>query len=249
MKARIRLQLAILTVWKFGELTMNDRKKAILGLILVGLAPTASILASFGTGDGLLGQVSWVCSKLWMLGLPLLWRLKIDKEPISWSRPQNGGFTVAISMGIGMACIMILAWWLFGSPNINRDEVINTLEPFGLTVWTTYLAAAVFWTFGNSIIEEYVFRWFIVEKAELVMNGLWKTVVLSAGIFVIHHAFALHFLGFPLWVNVIACLGLFVGGGIFSWLYIKYRSVWIPYITHILCDIVVFGIGAIILFG
>ena len=228
---------------------MDNNRKAVLGLILVGLAPTASILASFGTGDGLLGQISWLCSKLWMLGLPLLWRIKIDKEPISWSKPQNGGFAVAVSLGVAMAAVMVVAWWLFGSPNVDRNEVINALEPFGLTVWSTYLAGAIFWTFGNSVLEEYVFRWFIVEKAEQVVNGLWNTVILSSGIFVIHHAIALYFLGFPLWMNAIACLGLFIGGSIFSWLYIKYRSIWIPYITHALCDIAVFGIGAIIIFG
>jgi membrane protease YdiL (CAAX protease family) len=228
---------------------MDDKRKALLGLILVGLAPTASILSSFGTGDGLLGQIAWFCSKLWMLGLPLLWRIKIDKKPISWSKPENGGFTIAIILGIAIAVVIVIAWWLFGAPNVDRNEVINALEPFGLTVWTTYLAGAIFWTFGNSVLEEYVFRWFIVEKAEHVVNGLWYTVLLSAGIFVIHHAFALYFLGFPLWMNAIACLGLFIGGSIFSWLYIKYRSIWIPYITHVLCDIAVFGIGAIIIFG
>ena len=51
---------------------MNDKQKAILGLVLVGLAPTASVVSSFGTGDGILGQIAWVTSKLWVFGLPLL---------------------------------------------------------------------------------------------------------------------------------------------------------------------------------
>jgi|TARA_B100001996_G_C18664049_1_gene594210 hypothetical protein len=228
---------------------MNDKQKAILGLVLVGLAPTASVVSSFGTGDGILGQIAWFTSKLWVFGLPLLWRIKIDKLPVSWSKPENGGFGLAIIFGIVMAAIMMGAWWLFGQDNIDSENFIKTLEPFGLTVWSTYLAGTIFWIFVNSVLEEYVFRWFIVEKAEALIDGLWKTVFLSAGIFVLHHAFALHFLGFPIWLNAIACLGLFIGGSVFSWQYIKYRSIWIPYITHAICDVVVFSVGAIIIFG
>ena len=44
------------------------------------------------------------------------------------------------------------------------------------------------------------------------------------------------------------CLGLFIGGAAFSWLYVKYRSIWIPYITHAMCDVVVFAVGYVLLF-
>ncbi len=228
---------------------MDNRNKALLGLFLVGIAPTVSILLSFGTSGGLLGQISWFVSKLWMLGLPLFWRLKVDKLPISWSKPQNGGFKEALIIGGAFAIIMLAAWLVFGIDNVDSTEFKTSLEPVGLTVASTYIAGALFWIFGNSVLEEYVFRWFIVEKAEVVINGMWKTVFLSAGIFVIHHFFALFFLGFPLWINLIACLGLFVGGSAFSWLYLKYRSIWVPFVTHAICDVVVFGIGYWILFA
>ena len=71
----------------------------------------------------------------------------------------------------------------------------------------------------------------------------------SAFVFVLHHFFALWFLGFSLSANLLACFGLFVGGAAFSWLYVRYRSIWIPYITHALCDVVVFGVGYFLLFG
>jgi membrane protease YdiL (CAAX protease family) len=234
---------------QYEVLKMDNRNKALLGLFLVGIAPTVSILVSFGTGEGLLGQIFWFISKLWMLGLPLFWRLKVDNLPISWSKPQDGGFKEALIIGGVFAIIMLAAWLVFGIDNVDSTEIKTSLEPVGLTVASTYIAAALFWIFGNSVLEEYVFRWFIVEKAEVVINGIWKTVFLSAGIFVIHHFIALFFLGFPLWINLMACLGLFVGGSAFSWLYIKYRSIWVPFITHAICDVVVFGIGYWILFA
>ena len=228
---------------------MSEKRLAIIALVLVGLAPTASILSSFGSGDGFLGQLAWFGSKVWMLGLPMLWHLSIDKQPWSWSKPTQGGYRMAFGIGILFAVIMIFAWFLFGQSRVDQAAFRSTLEPFGLTVASTYIAAAIFWTVGNSVLEEYVFRWFLVEKGEVLFGPGWATISLSAAIFVLHHFFALWFLGFSLSAILLACLGLFVGGAAFSWLYVRYRSIWIPYITHAICDVVVFGVGYVLIFG
>ena len=57
-----------------------EKRRDLLAFLLVGLAPTASILASFGTGEGLVGQLVWLLSKAWMLGLPLWWHLSVDRK-------------------------------------------------------------------------------------------------------------------------------------------------------------------------
>lgn len=228
---------------------MSERRLALLALLLVGLAPTASIFASFGTGDGWLGQLAWLTSKGWMLGLPLWWHLNVDRRSLSWSPVRNGGVSMGVAIGFVFSGAMVLAWLLVGDSRLDRAMFRASLEPFGLTDVNTYIAAAVFWTLGNSVLEEYVFRWFLVEKGEVLFGSEWRTIFASAGLFVLHHFFALHFLGFSLAANLLACFGLFIGGVGFSWLYVKYRSIWIPYITHAMCDIVVFGIGYLILFG
>ena len=228
---------------------VSEKRLAWLALVLVGLAPTASILTSFGTGEGLLGQLAWFLSKVWMLSLPLWWHLKVDRKPWSWSPVNNGGIVAATAMGAVFCVIMVLAWFLIGASRVDLETFRLTLEPFGLTNPSTYLAAAVFWTVGNSVLEEYVFRWFLVEKGEVVFGPGWPTIFASAFVFVVHHFFALWFLGFSLTANLLACLGLFVGGAAFSWLYVRYRSIWIPYITHAMCDVVVFAVGYILLFG
>lgn len=227
---------------------MSDRRLALLALLLVGLAPTASIFASFGTGEGLLGQAVWLASKAWMLGLPLWWHLRVDRQTFSWSPVQQGGLGMGFLVGGVFSAVMVLAWVFVGESRVDREMFRASLEPFGLTNANTYIAAAVFWTVGNSVLEEYVFRWFLVEKGEAVFGPGWPTILVSAGIFVLHHFFALWFLGFSLSANLLASLGLFIGGAAFSWLYVKYRSIWIPYITHAMCDVVVFGIGYVLLF-
>ncbi len=156
---------------------------------------------------------------------------------------------MSVAVGSLFCAVMVLAWVFIGNARVDRSVFIASLEPFGLTDPTTYIAAAVFWTVGNSVLEEYVFRWFLVEKGEVVFGSSWATIFVSAGIFVLHHFFALWFLGFTLFANLLASLGLFVGGVAFSWLYVRYRSIWIPYITHAMCDVVVFAIGYLLLFG
>ena len=227
---------------------MSEKRLALLALLLVGLAPTASIFASFGTGDGLFGQIIWLASKAWMLGLPLWWHLRIDGQTFSWSPVRQGGVGAGFLIGALFSLVMVLAWFFVGESRVDRETFRASLEPFGLTNANTYIAAAVFWTVGNSVLEEYVFRWFLVEKGEVVFGPGWPTILVSAGIFVLHHFFALWFLGFSLSANLLACLGLFIGGAAFSWLYVKYRSIWIPYITHAICDVVVFGVGYVLLF-
>ena len=227
---------------------MSDKRLALLALMLVGLAPTASIFASFGTGDGLLGQVVWLASKAWMLGLPLWWHLRVDGQTFSWSPVRQGGVGMGVLIGVLFSVVMVLAWLFVGESRVDRETFRASLEPFGFTNANTYIAAAVFWTVGNSVLEEYVFRWFLVEKGEIVFGPGWPTIFASAGIFVLHHFFVLWFLGFSISANLLACLGLFIGGAAFSWLYVRYRSIWIPYITHAICDVVVFGVGYVLLF-
>jgi hypothetical protein len=227
---------------------MQTKTKALLGLFLVGIAPTISVIASFGTGDGVIGKIAWTSTKLWMFGLPLLWHLKVDKKPLSWSRPIQGGFKEAMFIGGVFSVIMIGAWILFGIDKVDSASLRNAVQPFGLTNVFVYIAAASFWILINSVLEEFVFRWFIVEKLSHLSSSKNTIIILSALIFVLHHFFALWFLGFPIGLNLLACFGLFVGGCSFSWLYIKFESIWIPYITHALCDIVVFSIGYWIIF-
>ena len=138
----------------------SDRQLALIGLILVGAAPTASVLSSLGSGEGLFGQIFWAGSKLWMLGLPLLWRLKVDKLPFSWSKPVNGGFGAATLLGLGMSFFMLLGWWLFGGGVIDEALIRAAIAPFDLLSPEMYFGAAMFWIFVNSVIEEYVFRCF-----------------------------------------------------------------------------------------
>ena len=226
---------------------MEERKRALIALLLVGLAPTVSIFISFGTDGGIISQIAYVLSKLWLVVIPLIWYLKIDKGELSLSKPKQGGYAVAVGLGSGMSALILLTWFMVGD-KIDGSLLRDAVEPVGLLDVRLYIGGVIYWTVLNSLLEEYVFRWFLVVKSEALVGTGAPAILLSAFIFVIHHTFALLFFGFPWWANLLASVSLFIGGAIFSWLYIRYRSVWMPYIAHAICDIAVFSIGAMIIF-
>ena len=71
--------------------------------------------------------------------------------------------------------------------------------------------------------------------------------MVSALLFTLHHIVALRAqAGWD--VTLLASLGVFLGGCAWSWLYLRYRSIWPGYVSHVLADVAVFAVGWVILF-
>ena len=219
-----------------------NKRRALIGLTLVGIAPTVSVVTGFGLNAGLVGSLVFIFTKLWMFGLPAFWYLRVEGGERSSSLPSNGGWMVSTYLGIGMAFVICIAYFLLGDVVLRAEDLAEILEPFGLTVPWKLAVGILFWIFINSVLEEYVFRWFITSKLEEVVGGTWLPIFLSAGIFTLHHTIALAFFIDPLG-NALASLGVFIGGVIFSWIYVQYRSVLVVWVAHAIADVAVFAIA------
>lgn len=220
----------------------NQRNLALLGLILVAIAPSISVITGFAFKAGLLAIFVFIFTKVWIFGLPAFWYLRIEKGQKSLSWPENGGWKVSTLLGIGMLIVIFIAYFSIGDKLLRADELTEILDSVGLTVAWKFALAIIFWVFINSVLEEYVFRWFITSKIEQLIGGVWIPIFLSAGIFTVHHTIALAFFIDPLG-NFIASLGVFIGGAIFSWLYMRYRSIWVAWVAHAIADVAIFIIG------
>ena len=220
----------------------QQKNLALLGLILVGIAPTVSVVTGFAFKAGVLAIVVFIFTKVWIFGLPAFWHLRIDKNVFSRSPALNGGWAVSAGLGIVMAVVIVLAYVLLGDTLVSDDDLIEILDPFGLTTPWKLMLAILFWVFINSVLEEFVFRWFITSKIEQLVSGKWLPILLSAGVFTLHHTIALAFFIDPLG-NFLASLGVFIGGVIFSWIYIEYRSIWVAWVAHAIADVAVFAIA------
>lgn len=221
------------------------RWRALLALLLISPAPSLGILANFYAGDA--GPWLWGVAKFWLLAFPLAWHVLIDRHPISFSRPQHGGWTIAAVSGIVISLAIVAGYFIIGRTLLVPAEVRSALKPEALHQLPVFIGAAIYWITINSLLEEYVYRWFIFRKAEVLAGG-WAAVVISALIFVIHHTIALVHYVEPL-VTILSSIGIFIGGAIWSALYLKYRSIWIPWLSHAIVDIAVFGVAGWIIFG
>jgi membrane protease YdiL (CAAX protease family) len=228
----------------------EERRRAWIAILLIAPIPSLNLLFSQFSGDGTLAQAVFVLSKILLLAIPLWWYLKLEGNPISWSLPTQGGWGVATALGLGMGGVILAAWFIIGVRVIDVEEIRTTWGIFGMTDWRILLMACLYWIFLNSVLEEFVFRWFITTRAETVFgdSGVVKPILLSATVFTIHHIIVLAF-SVVWWVVVLGTTAIFVSGLLFSWLYLRYRSVWVVWLCHAIADIGLFIVIAIIMLG
>ena len=227
---------------------MESKKQSIIAILLVGFIPSISVI--FGIkiiDDELTSQIFFFSCKLWIFLVPTLWYLRVDKNTISKNIPSKEGIQMALLTGIVMSIIILITWFIFES-TLDMDQMIGTLQSKGLSNINLYILGMLYWIFLNSLLEEYVFRWFITTKSVIIFGNDTAAIIFSASLFTLHHAIALHLFGFFWWQTILASIGLLSAAAIWSWLYIKYRSIWICWLSHAICDVAVFGIGYTILF-
>ncbi len=146
-----------------------------------------------------------------------------------------------------MFAVILAAYWSFGKQWISPVEVRSKAQQFGIISPLIFLVGSVYWTLINSLLEEYVWRWFVFRKCEVLVPGI-VAVVLSALCFTLHHIIEL-FVYFNDWrVIGLGSLAVFSAGAIWSGCYLRYRSIWTCYISHVLANLVIALVGWNILF-
>ena len=228
---------------------MENASRPGVGLSLVAFVPTISILFTLSYNDDeFVSQGFFFTCKLWLLVAPAYWFIRIEGNRPSWSLPDPQGLKLGAVTGILMSAIIVSMWVLFGD-TIDTDAMIAEMETTGLTDIRIYVAGMLYWIFLNSMLEEYVFRWFVTVKGIEILGSETRAIALSACLFTLHHTIALHFFGFIWWQTIMASFGLLSAAAIWSWLYIRHRSIWVCWLSHAICDVAVFGIGYLIIFG
>lgn len=227
---------------------MEERYKSLLPILLVGFIPSISVIFGIKIIENEFhSQIFFVICKLWIFIIPTVWFFYVEKNIFSRELPSRRGLEMGTATGLIMSIIIILTWIVF-EDSINLEEMIDTLNSKGLSDVNLYVMGMIYWIFINSLLEEYVFRWFITTKANVLFGNNSFAIFFSALMFTLHHSLALHFFGFIWWQTIIASFGLLSAAAIWSWLYLQYRSIWVCWLSHAICDVVVFSIGYQILF-
>jgi hypothetical protein len=195
----------------------------------------------------LAGAVLFGASKLWLFGLPIVWLRFVDRTPWSLSPPRHGGFATGILSGLLLSGFILAMYWALRGTFIDKRFLTDKLLAIGLGSPVRYVSGALYWILVNSVLEEYVWRYFCVTQCEQLLSKP-LAVVCSALFFTLHHSVALAVFFGPAAV-LIGSSAVLLGGAIWSLMYIKYRSIWPGYVSHALVDLCIFGLGAYIVFG
>lgn len=224
-----------------------DRRRALVALLLLAPVPSLSVVVAMIVAPGPIGKTLFLIGKIWLLVFPAAWYLIVEKGKPSWSAPRRGGLAAGTVSGVVLAVFIVGGAWLVGVQTMDLSAMRTAVQKMGLDSALPYIAAAVGWTFVNSLMEEYVYRWFVFRQCERLVNPGFA-VIASAAIFTAHHVIAVSRYLDPT-LTVLASAGVFAGGLVWSWLYQRYRSIWPCWISHVLADAAVFGIGWYLLFG
>lgn len=224
-----------------------NKHKAILALLLLVPAPSVGVLAGMVLWpEAPLGKAVFAISKIWLFGLPAVWYLLAEKGTLSMSPARKGGFGVAVVSGLVITGAVVAVYSLLGGYFLDRGVLIEKMSQVGLNRPMVYLGGALYWICVNSVLEEYVWRWFVVRQCEALVRPM-TAVVLSALFFTLHHAIAMNTF-MPPTATIVCSAGIFIGGALWSWMYVKFESIWPGYVSHAIVDVCVFGLGAWMIF-
>lgn len=225
-----------------------DRRRALWALALILPVPSIGVLAGMlWWPESGVGQIVFGISKVWIVLLPLIWRRFVERHPLCGSPANHGGWAPALWTGFAIALVIFAVFlWVRQLGWVDEGQVRESAERTGLAKPTVFIGAALYWITINSLLEEYVWRWFVFRQFEKLIGGRAAAVACALG-FTLHHVFAMA-IQFDWRITLLASCGVFAGGVIWSWLYLRYRSVWPCWLSHAIVDVPIFGAGWMIIF-
>ncbi len=226
---------------------VSSRWRPIVAVALVAPAPSLGVWAAMVAAPGTLGHAVFLAAKIWLVCFPAFWFLVFEKGRPSWSLPTRESVRTGLASGLALAGAIVAVTWLFGGFKIDVAPLASAAASMGLASPRGFLAGAAAWILLNSLIEEYVYRWFILRQCERLVSPT-VAIFASAVVFTAHHVIAVSRYLDPRF-SFLASAGVFAGGLVWAWLSHRYRSIWPCWISHIVADLAVFAIGWRLLFG
>jgi membrane protease YdiL (CAAX protease family) len=209
--------------------------------------PSFGVWIALVRSPGPIGAAIWFASKLAFFALPFAWRAWIEPGLPRLERAAKSGLIAGAASGLVFAAAIVAAWFAFARGWIDRERFHSIACENGLCDARVFAVVAVYFTLGNSFLEEYAWRWFAVAKlGELA--GARATRVVSALAFTAHHAILLQ-VEFGPKIAVLGSLGVFSGALVWSHLLARHRSLLPSWLSHAIADAALMSIGAWLLFA
>lgn len=222
--------------------------RAALALALLVPAPRLGVLAGLVLWPGTpIGLALFSFSKLWLFALPAVWTRWVAREPLGLSPARRGGYGAGIVSGLLLSAAVVGAWLLWGDRLVDAEAMGRRIRGTGLDSPARFLAGGLYFVLVNSLLEEYAWRWFCLDRCRELLPDRWA-VPLAALFFTLHHFLAVLTLASTS-TAAVASVGVLAGGVVWGGLRVRYGSVRPGWLSHALVDAAVFGVGAAIAFG
>ncbi|MCP4896230.1 MAG: CPBP family intramembrane metalloprotease [bacterium] len=225
----------------------TQRREALIAVLLLAPIPSIGVFSAMISPGGSLGHAIFVVCKVWLLALPAVWWWWRESGRPRWIAPSTGPLLVGGVLGFALGASILIGYGLFFESRIDPSALREATEAMRLGLPLPFLAAALYWSFVNSAIEEYVYRWFLLRHLGRLVTPTVAAIA-SALVFATHHVIAL-LMYLPVPLAIIGSTGVFVGGLVWAILYQRFRSLWPCWLSHAIVDIAVFSIGWEMVFG
>lgn len=184
-----------------------------------------------------------IASKIALLAIPYFYRRSGD----TWSHAgDKRSLTIGICTGLGLALLLTLIYFLFRD-SLDLNHFRQGVARLGVNSVTTYILMALFWSFINAFTEEVFWRWYAIGQLKQRFSAN-AAIVFSAVFFSLHHGIATS-LYFPAWMVIGAMFATCSAGILWGYLYNRNKSVFTPFISHIIADIAIFSLGYTLMFN
>ena len=230
----------------------NTRLALVLPLAVVATAPSLGTLSALWWWPGSIGPIIYLACKIVLYGIPSYALIRTFTRSVCAEGIYRGTRLPSLAFGVlsgaGISAFILCLWFFFAKGRIDVSPLVDRMNESGMNQVGRYVAFGLWLSIGNSLLEEFVFRWFVDGKLRLLgFSNLW-TIVISAAIFTIHHVLVL-LAFFDTGPAMVFSCGIFAGGALWSWTHMKWGSLISGWISHALVDIAVLLVGFNILFG
>jgi hypothetical protein len=192
-------------------------------------------------------KIVYFGSKVIQFSFPLIWVLAVQRNRIRIPRPKWNSVAAGILMGMGIVATGLLAYFGFLKDSTyleNAPALITAkVNEMGLTTPTIYIIFALFLAVPHSLLEEYYWRWFVFGQTKR-LTGVNAAIIISSLGFMSHHVIVIHqFLNNGWGVTLFFSLCVAMGGVLWAWLYNRYKTLYGPWVSHLLVDLGIMYIG------
>jgi uncharacterized protein len=224
--------LARIDRWRWRSLS---ERKSLIALLFIVPVSSIGALCSTVIAPGAMGQGIALFCGIWLLVFPLSWYVLVEHQPLRGQITATG-WEVGAILSVIMFGIIFASYWFVGRYWLDIPDIRARVSQMGMNVPLMVFGFGTFQTLVNSLIEEYVWRWFVYRHCV----RLWTqalAVWISAGFFILHHIILLVAYCDDWRLVVLGSVAVFVAGVLWTRCARIYRSLLPSYLSHLAADL------------